>query len=674
MRNGEGKPSFCLLVCLIIILGLMCHIPVSAVTVSIPKDLEGILGKTVLVPVKIDTAVLLNAYLLEVSYDPNILEFIGLVPITNLAYLESLDIFDAEPASYDVAKDVVWAEDDAQTGKVTIGGWSFSPTTTIGDLFHLKFFVNPLSLVGSELKLHIEEDPGKQDDGLRGGNDLEGAEISNGYITTISPSELDEKCQIDVVINIDPSLLYPGLRVLLNLKGKTYSGYDVSEEYFWVESDPNVVNFIVDPGRYQIIAKSEDYATEYTGYFDCNISTPLDPKQIYIDEKLKPSYTVSRKDIVTDPNSPKVRLTFTFIKGDGKAEDWDFIKAPSLTLKFFDESNDLDPTDGRVDKTGLDDPNGAIVTLNSSNTVIGTDGIERLVYRVDDLGDPNFRMTNLTNTYVFAFRTESDPNFLDPNEIRIHRYEVRKVNTAQTKIAAEAKTTVNLKKGLTAKGSFDIQMDANNTNDPAVYRILKAADPNIESLSLRLNTSFADIDLFTPADPNAVFDPNTDNIDISVEYNTGVNAGLTAFDPGVEDPNDMFVVSIEFSDSAGNSVRYNPDKKTGVPLIYFDIPLPANLQDPNNYPDVEDHLIFTSAHSYSPDRFGLYFKTAASDRPELFVPDEVGGHLRVSDINGVRIARVGVPHISLWYIGEGPGLEPGAGGEGLCFVNSVMND
>ena len=669
MRNREGKARFCLIVCLSIILGIMCYAPASAVTVSIPTGLKGIQGKTALVPVRIDTSVSLSGYLLDVTYDPNVLQFSGVLSIANLI-MDDEDIPDPNVT----LEDLVAVNVDPNVGKVSIGVINFYPLAVTGDLLHLKFMVKS---VATDSAIIPSIEPGT-------GNDLSGADISAGSITT-TLSAPSGKCQIDAVI--DPGSLPD--RVLVNLKGATSLDVAVNQNYYWSKfSDPNVVNFVVDPGRYQIIAKSEGYATFYTGYFDCNSNDSL-TKTILITKPLKPSYAVSRKDIVTDPNKPKVRLTFTFIDTDGEPVAWDTFNY-SLNLKFFNASNDSDHN-GRVDTAALKNPSGPSKVFTS--TVNG-----KFVYTVD-LSDPNFRMTDGTDpnidlglaydAYVFAFRTErgatwTDPNssFLDPNKVRIHRYVVRAVNTANTKVAAQAKTSANLRDEIATKGYFDIQMDTNSVNDPAVYNIIKDVDPNndVQSLNLEFDASFVDIDLFTTAaDPNTALDPNTD-VDISVEYNTGANFGLSSSDPGVGDPNDMFVVSIEFTDADGDTVLYNPDSDNwvaGVPLIYFDMPLPGPLQDPNLTPEeiMSDYLITTSAQKYSPDRYGLYYTTSGSNVPELFIPDAVGGTLSVFEQDGVMMATIGTPHASDWYVGEGPGPIPsGGGGGGTCFVNTLMND
>jgi len=640
MIHREGIFVVMCSVSLLLICGILWSVPALAVTVGVPEELEGIKGSTVLVPVTIDTPVSLQAYMLYVMYDPNVLYYLGYV---RTAYLDK-DL----PPGGEAEDDFFVVEKDPNGGRVNIGVLNFYPVAVEGILFALKFKV--LSAADkSPILLSTENRPD---------NDLAGIQMRAGWIRTSKDPPAD-KCSIEAII-LATSKPVDEHRIILSLTGSTTGGTRVSSGFFWEEGvDANVVSFVADPGAYRLAATIVGYAPYYSEQLDCNVN---DVKQtsVIINTSLMPSYTVNRQDIAVDPNNPRVKFTFTFITASGNEDDWSMGNYP-LTIRFFDSSNDSSPKDGWPDTTDPNGPSGSLQFISNLN------GFDRYVCTVD-LGDANFRMTGLPDSYVIAFRTgRGTPwnlifgeEFLDPNEARVHRYVIKAQLTEATKVAAAGSATMNLKKELSSKGSMEIHMDTNSVSNAAIYNIIKSrVTPGTESVKLEFDATLADHSLFSPAsDANVAMDPNKDLV-AEVSYYTGVGAGLTATDPGVEDPNDIIVVSIKFTDPNGDEIRYNQGWNKEVPLIFFDMPAPRALQDPNitnyDYAAIKNRILTTSAQTATPTTdpyYGIYYIHGGSSVPELFVPDVDGGSLSIFEQNGVIMFNIGVPHVSDWYIGE----------------------
>lgn len=649
MIYRKGIFVITVVIALLLICGIICSVPALAVTVGVPAGLEGIVGSSVLVPITIDTPVPLSAYMLYVVYDPAVLDYRGYV---RTAYLDK-DL----PPEATTEEDLFEVQKDPNRGILTIGVVNFYPVAVKGILFALKFRV--LSAADeSPISPLIEK---------RSRNDLNDAQVRPGWIRT-SDVPPGGKCEIEAIIASKPVDEH---EIILSLTGSTAEGRVITG-YPWneVQDDTNVVSFVVDPGTYRLAATIGGYAPFYSEQLDCNVN---DVKQtlIFINTRLEPSYSVNRQDIAVDPNNPKVKFTFTYITASGDEADW-----PGnypLRIRFFDSSNDSD-VNGRPDTT---DPNGPPV---SPQFVLDLNGYDRYVHAVE-VNDANFRMTDLADSYVIAFRTERgtpwnpipDEVFLDPNEVRVHRYVVKAQLTEDTKVAAAGSATMNLKQELSTKGSIEIHMDTNSVSNKAINRIIKGRmTQGTESVKLEFDTTLADHSLFTLADDaNVAIDPNEDLV-VEVSYYTGAGAGLTTAYPGVEDPNDIIVISIGFTDRNGNEVRYNQGRDREVPLIFFDVPAPRAFQDPNlTYDDIGDMVLTTSAQTATPGTYyGIYYIHSGST-PELFVPDVHGGSLSIFEQNGVIMFNIGVPHVSDWYIGKYSVAAGAGGGGGGCFIESV---
>ncbi|MGA1795770.1 MAG: cohesin domain-containing protein [bacterium] len=617
---------------LLFVSGFMIPRQLLAVTLSVPTGLTGFKGSTVQVPVNIDTPLDLNkGYLIDVIYDSSILDYDGFAPAVYPS------------AHYDFDDN-----EDPNGGRVTIGGYIDGNVVVNGALFVTKFNVlsesenSAISLVNKSEIGHVLYD----------------AKVRAGSITTTA---ITPACTISAIVDLASK---PGgvHDIILSLTGYTISGDTARTSRIWNESDSNVVSFDVEQGTYRIKAESIGYAPYYSDLLDCDTNTAY----VTIDEKLMPSYSVDRQDIVTDPNKPEMKFTFKYTTGTGVEDDWP--EWYPLRVRFFDSTNDSDH-DEWPDPNTI--PNGPVID-DGLNRVDGPNGYK--VYTVT-IPVKNYLMADLSDSYVIAFRTErwdagwtdqSGEVFLDPNgnEKRIHRFIVKKSQLSEsTKVVASGAVTLKPKADLAAKGYITIQ-----------------ADPDIvisqtESLTLVFDAKGADIFHFTrSSDANSVVASN-ENLGIGVSYTTGAGAGLTAGHPGVKDPNDIIVVSVEFTDQNGKKVVYNQDRERGVSLIFFDIPAPRALQDPNlTLEAIEDKILTRSKQIVTPDNYyGIYFIHGESEEPELFIPNVHGGSLNIFKQNGVNMLNIGVPHASDWYIGEYTVSPTGKGGGG-CFIQTVIKN
>ncbi|MGA1843452.1 MAG: cohesin domain-containing protein [bacterium] len=632
MMNNRKKGIFIavLATSLLFVTGIMIPGQLSAVTLSVPTGLTGIKGSTVHVPVNIETPLDLNkGYLIDVLYDSSVLDYDGFAPAVYPS------------ATYDFDDN-----EDPNGGRVTIGGYIDGSVAVNGALFVMKFSVlsesanSAISLVNKSEKGHVLYD----------------AKVRAGSITTTA---ITPACTINAIID---SASKPGgvHDIILSLAGYTIRGDTTRTSRIWNESDSNVVSFDVEQGTYRIKAESIGYAPYYSDLLDCDTNTAY----VTIDEKLMPSYNVNRKDIVINPNEPQMKFTFKYTTDTGIEDDWP--EWYPLRVRFFDSTNDIDH-DEWPDPNTI--PNGPVID-DGLNRVDGPNGYK--VYTVT-IPVKNYLMADLSDKYVIAFRTEqwddgwtdqSGEVFLDPNgnENRIHRFIVKKSQLSEsTKVVASGAVTLKPKADLTIKGYITIQVDPNIINQT-------------ESFNLVFDAKGADILHFTrfPDADNAV-DPN-ENLGIEVSYTTGAGAGLTAEHPGVKDPNDIIVVSVGFTDQNGKKVVYNQGRERGVSLIFFDIPAPRALQDPNlTLEAIEDKILTTSEQTVTPDDYyGIYFIHGESEDPELFIPNVHGGSLNIFEENGVIMLNIGVPYASDWYVGEYTVFPTRGGGGGGCFIETVQ--
>ncbi|MGA1795772.1 MAG: cohesin domain-containing protein [bacterium] len=146
--KGRGWQVTCAL--LILLMGIVLCRPIEAAVYAVyPEDVSsGLIGSTVDVPINIDSIAGLEAWLIHVDFDPNVVTFDGIVNSS------LTDYYQVQDELHDI---------DATVRRVTVGAYLADPSSSpqgSGALFKIKFLVNGPGPGATDIKVSAASDSG----------------------------------------------------------------------------------------------------------------------------------------------------------------------------------------------------------------------------------------------------------------------------------------------------------------------------------------------------------------------------------------------------------------------------------------------------------------------------------------------------------------------------------